>query len=152
LKVVRAITGNSIPVLSWIAVAASSTLRLYGPENLGGLGDVAAKAIEESRRTGKKTEEAADEVSALFMALLELPCDAKFDLQMYRPSEGKLVPLPGIPPMYDYEWSPQQVELKLRRSFSALTTDYNMHLASCQAGMLRIEGASSVQRIRKQFK
>jgi len=32
LKVVYAITCNTIPVLSWIAVSAASTLRLYGPE------------------------------------------------------------------------------------------------------------------------
>jgi len=63
LEIIHSITGNSIPVLSWITISAASTLRLYGPENLGGFGNVAANSIEESQRTGKKVEDIADEAS-----------------------------------------------------------------------------------------
>jgi len=85
LKVVYAITCNTIPVLSWIAVSAASTLRLYGPEG----GRCWCQSTSGIRPTDwEKAEDPGDE--------------------MYRPSEGKLVPVPGLP--LSNNWSAAKLE------------------------------------------
>ena len=41
-----------MPVISFVATGAATLIRLYGPEYMGGLGDVGAKIDEEVARTG----------------------------------------------------------------------------------------------------
>lgn len=57
---------SQIPVLCWNPTAVSPLLRLLGPEYLGGLGDIGARAIDLSEKTGKSIEEAEIEARLVF--------------------------------------------------------------------------------------
>lgn len=87
LSAIRVITGKTVPVLAWDSGAAFATLRLFGPEELGGLGDLPAKANLLAEATGRDIREVIHELS--------------------NPTKGELVVLPGMPIQYDYEWFPQ---------------------------------------------
>ncbi|KAF8479891.1 UDP-Glycosyltransferase/glycogen phosphorylase [Gautieria morchelliformis] len=84
---IRSVTGRSIPVFAWGSTYASFTLFMMGPEIFGGFGDVPAKARMQAEATGRKLEDIVNE--------------------LYNPSNGNLVNVPGLPAMYDYEWVPQ---------------------------------------------
>ncbi|KAF8227378.1 UDP-Glycosyltransferase/glycogen phosphorylase, partial [Tricholoma matsutake] len=88
LLAIRAVTGKTVPVLAWDSSAAFATARLFGSEELGGLGDVAAKANLLTKATGREIGETIHELS--------------------NPTKGELVVLPGMPIQYDYEWFPQE--------------------------------------------
>lgn len=62
LLAIRAITNKTVPVLAWYPGASFSSLRLFGPEELGGLGDIPAKAKALSEATGRDMEDIAYEV------------------------------------------------------------------------------------------
>jgi hypothetical protein len=55
--------GTACPILAWNPSTVSATLRLFGPENLGGLGDLQVKAAAEAAATGKPIAEIASSVS-----------------------------------------------------------------------------------------
>lgn len=84
---IRGISGSSVPVYAWQSCASASLLFLSGPEEFGGYGDLAEK-IEKIEAEDDETRE-------------EKICE------IYRKDMGNLVKLPGIPPMYDYEYRPQ---------------------------------------------
>ncbi|KIJ28937.1 glycosyltransferase family 1 protein [Sphaerobolus stellatus SS14] len=75
-------------VLGWAPTNNSSMIRQYGPEELGGAGVISVKAIVEAERTGKPVKQIENELS--------------------RPENGDVIQIPGLPPMYDYEFIPQQ--------------------------------------------
>ncbi|KAF8965570.1 hypothetical protein BDZ97DRAFT_1757126 [Flammula alnicola] len=85
LRATRAITGYSVPVIAWASGGTSSMIRLFGPENIGGLGDFGAKIDAEAARTGKTPEEIGEK------------------------AHGSVVQVAGLPAMYDYEFFPQKV-------------------------------------------
>jgi hypothetical protein len=62
LLAIRALTNKTVPVLAWYPGASFSSLRLFGPEELGGLADVPAKAKALSEATGRDFEDIAREV------------------------------------------------------------------------------------------
>jgi hypothetical protein len=72
----------------------SGVLYIAGPEELGGYGDLAAKLDAAVKATGKTVAEIGDTV--------------------YGKAEGKVVKIPGVPDMYDYEYFPQEVHLSLQ--------------------------------------
>ncbi|KIJ29202.1 glycosyltransferase family 1 protein [Sphaerobolus stellatus SS14] len=78
----------AVTVLGWSPPNNSASFRISGPEHLGGLGDIGAKSIIEAEKTGRSIEE--------------------IETELCRPDTGKLVHTPGLPPMYDYEFLPQQ--------------------------------------------
>lgn len=43
-KMVRSIPGPTIPVLMWLSPSVGASMRIFGPEELRGLGDIASKA------------------------------------------------------------------------------------------------------------
>ncbi|KAG6807555.1 hypothetical protein H0H92_007112 [Tricholoma furcatifolium] len=88
VKITRALTGNTVPIIAWITGGIPTVLRFFGSESLGGFGDQTLKIQEEVARSGRPFEEVANEV--------------------YTPSSGNLVHIPGVPTMYDYEFYPQQ--------------------------------------------
>ncbi|KAF8572743.1 glycosyltransferase family 1 protein [Ramaria rubella] len=87
LRATRSESGTRVPIYAWQSTYSSAVLRIMGPEQLGGMGDVAAKARAQADATGGDVKAIAS--------------------QLYRPNEGKLVTVSGIPAMYDYEFSPQ---------------------------------------------
>jgi hypothetical protein len=57
LQATRAISGQSVPIISVITAGAGATLRLFGPESMGGIGDIGAKIDAETARTGLSEDE-----------------------------------------------------------------------------------------------
>ena len=48
----RAISGYSVPIIACVAAGAGAIIRRYGPESMGGVGDLGAKIDAETVRTG----------------------------------------------------------------------------------------------------
>ncbi|KAG6905401.1 hypothetical protein DXG01_002966, partial [Tephrocybe rancida] len=82
----RSVTGKSVPIICCIPGGASAFVRLWGPQSIGGIGDLRAKIQLEADRTGRPVHEVGNE-----------------------PMDGAVVRLPGIPAMYDYEFHPQKL-------------------------------------------
>ncbi|KAH9478360.1 UDP-glucosyltransferase 45 [Psilocybe cubensis] len=90
IPMARAITGESVPIISFLPVHASYILHLHGPEEMGGHGDLGAKIDAEAVRSGVTTKEIGD--------------------KLFYHTEGKVNRVPGLPPMYDWEHFPQKIE------------------------------------------
>ena len=52
LQATRAVSGRSVPIVACVAAGAGATVRLFGPESLGGQGDFGARIDAEAARTG----------------------------------------------------------------------------------------------------
>jgi hypothetical protein len=89
----RAITGQSVPIMAWMTGHASHIIRIFGPESLGGIGDLGAKIDAEAARLGVAAEEIAS--------------------QVYNHTDGTVVKIPGLPDMYDYEVFPQKLPFEV---------------------------------------
>ncbi|KAJ7701948.1 hypothetical protein B0H17DRAFT_924175, partial [Mycena rosella] len=87
----RAISGAAVPVFAFASCGAAALVRLFAPESLGGLGDFGARTDAEALRTGKSSAEIGD--------------------QIFKYTDGSVIHVAGIPPMYDYEFFPQDVQL-----------------------------------------
>ena len=72
MEATRAQTGSSVPILAWSAVNAYLALRLFGPEELGGIGDVLAKARAVVEQTGRDEKEVIEEV-AVYSSIVWIP-------------------------------------------------------------------------------
>ncbi|KAG5635137.1 hypothetical protein H0H81_012325 [Sphagnurus paluster] len=101
LKATRALTGRTVPVISWVTGGSSMFLRLWGPEALGGLDDFGAKVHAEVALSGRHPIKVGDE--------------------LYRKAQGTIVRIPGLPPMYDYEFQPQQIPFTIPVSLLLIT-------------------------------
>ncbi|KAJ7242108.1 UDP-Glycosyltransferase/glycogen phosphorylase [Mycena rebaudengoi] len=93
VKATRAITGQRVPIFSFASCCAVSVLRVMGPEKIGGRGDIKARAEAEAQRTGKDVVEIGE--------------------QLFKHTEGKIVQLPGLPAVYDYEFCPQNLPFEM---------------------------------------
>jgi hypothetical protein len=52
LQATRAVSGHSVPIIASIAAGAGAIIRGFGPESMGGAGDISAKIDAEVARTG----------------------------------------------------------------------------------------------------
>jgi hypothetical protein len=68
LRATRAVSGRSVPIISCIAAGAGAMIRIYGPESIGGVGDIAAKTDAEVARTGLPADEIGRKVHNLYRA------------------------------------------------------------------------------------
>ncbi|THV01911.1 UDP-Glycosyltransferase/glycogen phosphorylase [Dendrothele bispora CBS 962.96] len=95
IEVVREITIPSwkIPILSWMTAPIGACLRLFGPKEVGGFG---SSGLLDMKTIKNFTMEDLQRLNA-------------FD--GHDPT-GKLVEIPGVPTMYDYEYRPQEIALK----------------------------------------
>ncbi|KAF5311788.1 hypothetical protein D9619_003782 [Psilocybe cf. subviscida] len=89
LQATRSITGTTIPVTAIVASGAGPMIQLFGPETVGGFGDVGARIDAEVARTGRDPIEVGEE---LFYAV-----------------KGNVVRVRGLPDMYDHESFPQKL-------------------------------------------
>ncbi|KAJ7617138.1 UDP-Glycosyltransferase/glycogen phosphorylase [Roridomyces roridus] len=105
----RALSGTTIPIFMLVPVHSGSILKLFGPESLGGFGDVGARVDEEAARTGRDPVELGEEVLAK--------------------AEGRVIRIPGIPAMYDYENFPQKPPFDDAR-MPMIRTGYQMLMQS----------------------
>ncbi|PAV19564.1 UDP-Glycosyltransferase glycogen phosphorylase [Pyrrhoderma noxium] len=87
LKGIRSISGGNVPIYAWQTAAAVAVLYMFGPEHLGGNGDL----VEKLEKIEAEDEETRD----------------KEIVKIYRRDSGKLLNIPGLPPMYDHELTPQ---------------------------------------------
>ena len=53
----REISGHSVPIITLVTGGASALLRLFGPERMGGIGDIGARIDAEIARTGESDKE-----------------------------------------------------------------------------------------------
>ena len=68
LRATRKISGSSVKVCGFGPIGAAQTIRVCGPESLGGLGNIAAKVDAIVKRTGKTSEEAGDMVRSVSLS------------------------------------------------------------------------------------
>ncbi|EIW63015.1 UDP-Glycosyltransferase/glycogen phosphorylase [Trametes versicolor FP-101664 SS1] len=86
---VMELSGDTVKVHVWCSGLTAAMFHLFGPEELGGKGNVRARAEEEARQTG--------------VSLTDII------MRVRVPYSRELVRVPGMPPMYDYEYYPQPV-------------------------------------------
>ncbi|KAF5313262.1 hypothetical protein D9619_003742 [Psilocybe cf. subviscida] len=96
LKATRSMTGNTVPVIAIVASGAGPVIQLFGPESMGGFGDIGARIDAEVASSGRDPIEIGEEI---FFAV-----------------NGSVVRIPGLPEMFDYESFPQKI-LTLYGSF-----------------------------------
>jgi len=58
----RAISGHSVPVIGCIAAGAGAIIRRFGPESIGGIGDIGVKIDAEVARTGLPSDDIGPKV------------------------------------------------------------------------------------------
>ncbi|KAJ7047239.1 UDP-Glycosyltransferase/glycogen phosphorylase [Mycena alexandri] len=86
MQATRALS-KTTQIIAWVTGGASTIIRLFGPESMGGLGNFGEKIDAEAKRTGGNPVEIGDKI--------------------FRHTDGTVVNIPGLPPMYDYEFFPQ---------------------------------------------
>ena len=70
LRATRAISGHSVPIIACIAFGAAAIIRLFGPESIGGMGDMGARIDAEAARTGLTVDEIGDKVHIFVLSFL----------------------------------------------------------------------------------
>ena len=58
----RAISGHSVPIITMITAGAGATIRLFGPDSMGGQGDLGPIIDAEVARTGLSEDEVGPKV------------------------------------------------------------------------------------------
>ncbi|KAK7029552.1 hypothetical protein VNI00_014429 [Paramarasmius palmivorus] len=93
LQALRSVASpQDVPILLWFTSTAGLAIYMGGPKELGGRFDYyKAMLDEEVKVKGRKLEEVVD--------------------QLMLPTRGDVVEIPGYPPVYDYELSPQEVSV-----------------------------------------
>jgi hypothetical protein len=102
---VKAAAGD-VPLVHWMPCPISASLHMFGPEAMGGHGDLDAKIIAAAEAQGKPEAEVAD--------------------ALYDRKEGAIIETPGVPALYDYEFNPQEVRPVLRHRLPPLTAPPNI--------------------------
>ena len=67
-----------MPAIAFIAAGAGALIRLYGPEYMGGLGNVGAKIDAEVARTGMSIDKIGPKVHIFRIMLLDVLSDLLF--------------------------------------------------------------------------
>ena len=68
MRATRAVSGRSVPIISCLAAGAGAIIRLFGPESMGGAGDLFAKVDAEVARTGLSDDEIGPKVHVSYRA------------------------------------------------------------------------------------
>ena len=106
---IRSITGSSVPVYVWQPASAAGIMFRFGPKAYGGNGDLSEKIKSITANDEQILNEEAEKARPCAFTIvckLMLP-------QIYNRSKRELINIPGIPLMYDYEFSPQQASATL---------------------------------------
>ena len=62
MRATRAISGHSVPIITCVTGGAAAIIRLFGPESMGGIGDIGARIDAEIARTGLSDKEVGPKV------------------------------------------------------------------------------------------
>ena len=117
MKIIRSISGSEVPVYAFQHASASAALHFFGPESMGGLGDLASKIDEVKSRVVdmdavKAEVDLVSEVLCMCMDYIPLIRYFPVPIQIFRRNyDENLGTIPGLPPMHNYEHSPQSVSL-----------------------------------------
>lgn len=65
VRAIKKLSGKSTKIFSWVSGGTNAMFYLFGPENLGGRGNIAATVEAEVKRTGRSFEEVVAEVRTL---------------------------------------------------------------------------------------
>lgn len=106
-QVIRSISKHEVPVYSWQSGGSTPIYWFTAPENRGGIGDVSAKSQEIAKTSGKTPREVEFEVCRPLIWSISYLCLTPFFIQLWHPTTGKVVELPGIGKIYNYECSLQ---------------------------------------------
>ena len=68
LQATRAVSGRSVPIVTCVAAGAGAVMRLFGPESMGGSGDIGAKIDAEVARSGLSDDEIGHKVHVSYHA------------------------------------------------------------------------------------
>lgn len=119
LRGIRKISGSNVPVLAWNTGSLNAILHYFGPPSLGGLGNLPLKAEELAKETGKPYYDILGEVSyfEILPTHLLIACGL---CQLYQPHAGEVVELPGLPPMYDYEFNSHHIDVRISYGLNTL--------------------------------
>ncbi|KAJ7481820.1 hypothetical protein FB451DRAFT_1394438 [Mycena latifolia] len=85
----HAISGTAIPIFVFASCGSATLIRLFAPEVLGSLGDFGARTDGEARRTGESMADVGNRI--------------------FKHTDGTVVHVAGIPPMFNYEFFPQKL-------------------------------------------
>ncbi|KAK6988581.1 glycosyltransferase family 1 protein [Favolaschia claudopus] len=90
LESTRSISGTTVPVFMFISAGAAALIQVFCPPSMGGQGELNVR-IAEAARLGMGEEEIEEKI--------------------FRHTDGTVLAIPGLPPMYDYEMFPQLIPL-----------------------------------------
>ena len=62
----RAVTGHSVPIIACMTAGAAAIIRFFGPESIGGVGDIGTRIDAEAARTGLSADEIGHKVRIYF--------------------------------------------------------------------------------------
>ena len=62
LHVTRAISGHSVPIISFVTAGIGALIRGFGPESMGGVESISARIDAETTRTGLSEDEIGPQV------------------------------------------------------------------------------------------
>ncbi|KAL0069043.1 hypothetical protein AAF712_003726, partial [Marasmius tenuissimus] len=82
---------HELPIFAWMS--ASPLIREFGPESHGGKGDYTERIKKEVTETGGNPLEIGAKIHGTV--------------------NNELIEIPGYPPMFDYEWFPQDIDLRM---------------------------------------
>ncbi|KAF5386495.1 hypothetical protein D9757_005837 [Collybiopsis confluens] len=109
---IRLVSKKDVPVISFISSPAAANIQFFGPKKVGGIAP-AEMETEEGRKKAKI------ELYAILNAIASKPFDlssmlksthpsnAPGEVASYDPDEFEIIQIPGVPPMYTHEASPQ---------------------------------------------
>ncbi|GJJ16168.1 hypothetical protein Clacol_010448 [Clathrus columnatus] len=114
---------EKVPMSTWNSAVLGPVMRIMGPEELGGIGDIGAKAKALAEKTGITFEEA--------------------EAELYRPQKGDLVKVPGLPEMFDYEFYTQdnipeeivKIQIMLLKQAHQMITDCDGLICTSSAAL-----------------
>ena len=104
LSLARELLPASVKCIAFVPGSAHLALVNFGPEKYGGFGDFEAKTVAEMAKTGKELFPASSKVIRCSICAEIL---SSTEYQVYYDYNGTIIDIPGIPPFYDYEKSPQ---------------------------------------------
>ena len=101
-----------IPIFGYQPASVTATMRILGPVHKGGKGDMDKMIEDEIAMMKAEATKAVSEDDAEAEVKVDHVEAAR---RVFQRCEGKVVRAPGLPPMYDWEFFPQEVSTRSLR-------------------------------------
>ncbi|KAF8513900.1 hypothetical protein BU17DRAFT_52958, partial [Hysterangium stoloniferum] len=139
-QVIRDVSGKDISILGWCPSNLSSSMRVLGPQELGGYGDLIARVDALAIETGKPMTEIEDEV--ILLSCTEI---SYVVAKVYFP--GNVTAIPGLPLMYGYEYATQEVMFKYLQCCPVFNAEMFRFIKLCDGVISTTSGAYEAENI-----